>query len=1269
MKTTKRILSLFLCMVMILGMIPMIASAEEGTWELVTDVSTLAVGDQVIIAAAKENYALGTTQNSNNRASVSITKSADGNTIETPSSSVQILTLQAGKTDGTFAFYTGKGYLYAASSTKNYLRTETTLSANSSWNISIASGVATIKAQGSNTRNWLRFNTSNSPKIFACYGSGQTDVCLYKFVAGAVDPDACQHANKVYDITSTTHQQICADCDDYKGTVTLHNADGENDTCTVCGTAIANMDELRFAYIDAVYALEAGASLDSKIDLTGVITEVTDAWSTQYNNITVVIEVAGKEDKPITCYRLKSGAADASNLVVGDIITVTGTLMNYNGTKEFTSGCVLDAVTTHKHTYGEEWYLTADDLHYQKCTLCGVETEAAAHVDADGDKTCDVCQNSCGCAHDFSIVKHDNNVHTEICSLCGEEKKPEQYETAFVVSLDKDESGHWYVCTCNQLEAKVEAHDGDLCSVCSYFKAPELNEFFNKVDMSAGIAEGYYVIGGLGNQAAADGATYGFMNGTQDGTKNRLMAEYLQVNCISVTTADANLVWKFTAVDGGFTIMNVDTQAFLYYKNTSNEIYWSTDAALAGTWVVTETAEDSGIWTLKDVDSGRYLSITRVGTTGAEYLAFATYDPAKTSNLCSIDLYLNAAEAQDHEYDYDCDAECNICGATREASHQYAYPCDAHCMICYELTNPDAAHTIAAVEAKAATCTENGNIAYWYCEHCGAVWADEALTQITNRMSVVIPAPGHTYDDNCDFDCNVCEEFREAPHTLGDAIPAKVPANCLEEGYDEHWICEDCGGYFMSNGMGGYYETNPAWINYTGDHVRPEGAAGCAVVACELCGEDSYGTDPCDRGDAPACQDATCVKCGGVVYGEGHSYGYDEDGNSLIPLCQAGDCIYCGEHLDYIYECENGSYAPCSVDGECVYGCGKQFPATGVHAVDDPCVGGLCWMCWETIEGAHNYVDGKCTACGAIDAILDESLTFAKMAIGLESYIGAQFMIDPLAIYYGKYESAYIVVTYMGEEYTYTDSLLSQAYYYVFEHRLAPKYMAETMEITAYAVKNGVTYCGNTVEWSVKQGILDILDRDYDSIETDATKRKQCVLLVDMLYYGAEAQKTFKTDGNGLTTDGLDEKYVALRTVADPVINEQNTAVKMKKNQLYMYALGVEDKVDLQFVFWLSSTNYSEYTIKVTYGGTVYEYTEEAFTEVGTGVIAVSFAELGADAMRKTVTVELWQNGARVSDVYTASIAGTSVNLDAAYADLAVAMMKYGDSAAAYFAK
>jgi len=68
--------------------------------------------------------------------------------------------------------------------------------------------------------------------------------------------------------------------------------------------------------------------------------------------------------------------------------------------------------------------------------------------------------------------------------------------------------------------------------------------------------------------------------------------------------------------------------------------------------------------------------------------------------------------------------------------------------------------TITHVEAKDATCSENGNIEYWYCEVCGQAWLDEACTLNTNLRAVVLPMAAHTYDNEFDTACNVCGEIR-----------------------------------------------------------------------------------------------------------------------------------------------------------------------------------------------------------------------------------------------------------------------------------------------------------------------------------------------------------------------------------------------------------------------------------------------------------------------------------------------------------------------------
>ena len=309
------------------------------------------------------------------------------------------------------------------------------------------------------------------------------------------------------------------------------------------------------------------------------------------------------------------------------------------------------------------------------------------------------------------------------------------------------------------------------------------------------------------------------------------------------------------------------------------------------------------------------------------------------------------------------DGACKYCTLPVAATedHAYAYACDAHCMNCFELTNPDAAHTMTYVEAKAATCTENGNIAYYTCEHCGGCWDNENATGMPlNKRMIVIPA-ACTYDDNCDSTCNICGEERQAPHTLT-YVEAKVPTNCQEIGHDEYWECADCGACFGDAEASS--QINPAWMYYTGEHVRPEGSIVCAVVKCEVCGEDSYG-ESCDRGDAPVCQDAPCVNCGEICFGWGCNYNTGDE-EVPLPLCQPGDCVYCGTHYEKLYDCENGSWAPCSEDGECSYGCGKQYPATGKHEVDDPCAGGLCWLCWNEIEPVHEYFypcDATCMNC------------------------------------------------------------------------------------------------------------------------------------------------------------------------------------------------------------------------------------------------------------------------------------------------------------------
>ncbi|MBQ7798968.1 MAG: hypothetical protein IJ370_00595 [Oscillospiraceae bacterium] len=93
------------------------------------------------------------------------------------------------------------------------------------------------------------------------------------------------------------------------------------------------------AIVDAAYALERNTQLDYEATLTGKVISVNEAYDAEFENVTVTIQVEGKEDKPIKCYRMKGTGAD--KVKKGDTITVKGTLKNYKGRVKFDTGCAL----------------------------------------------------------------------------------------------------------------------------------------------------------------------------------------------------------------------------------------------------------------------------------------------------------------------------------------------------------------------------------------------------------------------------------------------------------------------------------------------------------------------------------------------------------------------------------------------------------------------------------------------------------------------------------------------------------------------------------------------------------------------------------------------------------------------------------------------------------------------------------------------------------------------------------------------------------------
>ena len=190
------------------------ANKIAGEWHKVTSIADLAIGSKVIVANIAEGTDVKTmgavSDNGKYRLEVASTVNNDG--ILSAEDGTKTFTLvDAG--NGLYAFKGNNGkYLSAASSSSNDMKEVTMIDANASWSISIEEGVATILAQGSYSRNWLRYNQQNTR--FSCYGDGQLDIALYvnrkEYVAPAVDPENPTPATPVAINTNVEEEEIVA---------------------------------------------------------------------------------------------------------------------------------------------------------------------------------------------------------------------------------------------------------------------------------------------------------------------------------------------------------------------------------------------------------------------------------------------------------------------------------------------------------------------------------------------------------------------------------------------------------------------------------------------------------------------------------------------------------------------------------------------------------------------------------------------------------------------------------------------------------------------------------------------------------------------------------------------------------------------------------------------------------------------------------------------------------------------------------------------------
>ena len=275
------------------------------------------------------------------------------------------------------------------------------------------------------------------------------------------------------------------------------------------------------------------------------------------------------------------------------------------------------------------------------------------------------------------------------------------------------------------------------------------------------------------------------------------------------------------------------------------------------------------------------------------------------------------------------------------------------------VTPPQHTCTLTKVPAKAATCTEDGNIEYYQCSDptCGKLYKDAAGTQEITKADTVI----------------------KAAHTGIKLNPAKEPT-CDRDGHVAYWFCTGCDNYYFdNNGAVGEKTTVekvaiPAtghkWVLVVGDYE--EGAPN-HTVKCSVCGQkkdEAHADRPGDVSDVwqhdgtnhwnvygcgtimnkaahtwdvgvvttPAtCTTAgektfTCAKCGyqktETIDATGHSYEttWTTDGTSHWHKC--ANCDVITDKAAHTFDTNN-----CAKDRTCTE-CGYVKPA-GQHTWND----------------------------------------------------------------------------------------------------------------------------------------------------------------------------------------------------------------------------------------------------------------------------------------------------------------------------------------------
>ena len=332
-----------------------------------------------------------------------------------------------------------------------------------------------------------------------------------------------------------------------------------------------------------------------------------------------------------------------------------------------------------------------------------------------------------------------------------------------------------------------------------------------------------------------------------------------------------------------------------------------------------------------------------------------------TETFTAAGTQLGHAWASDWSKDTDNHwKECSRCHEKKdEAAHDYGS--DNICDTCgYDKTVPHT-HNLTLVPAKAPTCTEKGNTAYYTCDGCDK-WFEDATgaSEITDKTSVILAATGHSASDwksdNTDHwkectvvGCGVIIEGSKAAHTAGEWI-IDTPATATTSG-SKHKECTVC-GYTMATetipATGGGEHTHSygsEWKNDANNHWHECSCGDKKDTAAHTAGEWIIDTPATATTDGSKHKE--CTVCGYTMATETipatgggehtHSYGseWKNDADNHWHECSCGDKKDTAAHTagEWIIDTPATATTSGSKHKECTV-CGytmttETIPATG----------------------------------------------------------------------------------------------------------------------------------------------------------------------------------------------------------------------------------------------------------------------------------------------------------------------------------------------------